>query len=165
MVPIHVWYTIMNRTRIGFIDVEWLRLSVMQPFHQPKIPPSRPDSFPRHLVEMRNLQQQTTLHLPSTAAPGSTHQLPPTHNNNMSSLPMLTQVLWHHQVSTTPIAALVTSNTDHQLRVVLQVPNVVPLVLSKLLLLLQTPKTTLGMTTLRTTLIPKMYSRRWNVRG
>eukprot|EP00956_Cyclotella_meneghiniana_P015680 scaffold24242_cov23-Cyclotella_meneghiniana.AAC.1 len=83
------------------------------------------------------------------------------HNNDVSSLLMITHMLWHHHFMQLPLPShsplgLVTSNADRQVLIIVQVSSVISLVLSKLLLPPQSPKMALEMTRL-------MYWTRWNV--
>ena len=59
----------------------------------------------------------------------------------MLALLMITHMLWHHQVMQLPLPShsplsLVTSATDRKVLVVIKMPSIISLVLSKLLLLL-----------------------------
>ena len=84
------------------------------------------------------------------------------HNNGVSSILMITHMMWHHHFMRLPLPfhsalALVTSDADRQFLIVVQVSSNVSLVLSKLLLPPQSPKMALEMTTL-------MYWTRSNVK-
>ena len=87
---------------------------------------------------------------------------------------MITHVLWLLPVIAATLIlmaiTLVASDVaECQLPAVPQVPGVVPLVLSMLLLPRQTLKMTLGMITQKLMMtnsqFPKMFLKRWNVRG
>eukprot|EP00956_Cyclotella_meneghiniana_P032096 scaffold86591_cov83-Cyclotella_meneghiniana.AAC.4 len=95
---------------------------------------------------------------------GNCHQLPPTpmYTNDVSSLLMITHMLWHHYFMQLPLPshsplALMTSDANPKVLIVVQVSIDVSLVLSKLRLPLQSPKMTLEMTT-------PMYWTRWNMK-
>ena len=84
------------------------------------------------------------------------------YTNDVSSLLMITHMLWHHYFMQLPLSshsplALMTSDANPKVLIVVQVSSDVSLVLSKLRLPLQSTKMTLEMTT-------PMYWTRWNMK-